>query len=52
MVHWVYDDKDYWNDLRRARNHFGQERVLLDGSDGEKEFDGKILESEIGRAHV
>lgn len=45
----TYQDHEYWNGLRRSRDHFPHENVVTDGNDGENEFDVKILGATVGR---
>jgi len=39
----TYEDKEYWNRLWKSRD-YDEERVTLDGRDGEIEFDEEIME--------
>lgn len=41
----TYEDKEYWDRIRRLRDSYGEEHVTLDGINGENEFDVKILEA-------
>lgn len=43
-----YEDKKYWNNLRGSREHLGYEDLVLDGSDGEQEFDDELLKTVEG----
>ncbi len=45
----IYENKEYWNRLRRARDYHVEERVVPDGNDGEDEFDAKILDGVMGK---
>lgn len=45
----TYEDKGYWNRLRKSRDYYEEERVTLDGKAGEIEFDDKILGTVGGR---
>lgn len=39
----TYSDNNYWDKLRKAGDSSGKQRVELDGSNGEREFDVEIL---------
>jgi ubiquinone/menaquinone biosynthesis C-methylase UbiE len=45
----TYEDRQYWNNLRRSRDYYRQENVIVDGNDGENEFDAKILKAVAGK---
>lgn len=45
----TYEDREYWNDLRRSRDAYRHENVFTDGNDGENEFDNKILNTIAGK---
>jgi SAM-dependent methyltransferase len=46
----TYEDREYWNNLRRSRDRLSHEHVFTDGSDGENEFDAKILNTVVDQA--
>lgn len=45
----TYEDQEYWNNLRRSRDYYSHEKVVIDGNDGEDDFDAKILGATVGR---
>jgi len=45
----TYEDQEYWNNLRKSRDHLSHEHVFTDGTEGENEFDVKILSMVVGQ---
>lgn len=45
----TYEDREYWNRLRKSRDYYEEEHVTLDGRAGEIEFDDRIQEAVEGR---
>jgi ubiquinone/menaquinone biosynthesis C-methylase UbiE len=45
----TYEDKEYWDNLRKSRDYYVEERVVTEGIDGEDEFDFKILNAVVGK---
>jgi SAM-dependent methyltransferase len=45
----TYDNKEYWNKLRKSRDYYEEEHVTLEGKGGDTEFDGEILEAVGGK---
>lgn len=49
MTEWTYEDKEYWNRVYRIGEQYEKDEVVLDGNDGENEFDDKILNATKNR---
>ena len=41
----TYEDKEYWNKLRKSRDYYEEEHVTLEGKGGEVEFDKEIQDA-------
>ncbi len=44
-----YEDEEYWNRVYTSEEEYLEERVVAEGSDGEEEFDRKILNASVGK---
>jgi len=45
----TYEDKEYWDRLRRSRDRLSHEHVCTDGNDGENEFDARMLNKVVNQ---
>jgi ubiquinone/menaquinone biosynthesis C-methylase UbiE len=45
----TYEDNEYWDNLRKSSDYYRQENVVVEGNEGENEFDAKILDAITGK---
>ncbi len=45
-----YEDEEYWNQVYSSEEEYLEEKFVTEGSDGEEEFDKKVLNTAVGKA--